>query len=227
MSQSRVITASFSSRLHLLLDEKNLTQRQLAEYAGVNEATVSRWLSGSVPSLESVQSVARKTGAPLAWLAFGEGSLEPRPQTIETFARHVREILLPRIDSIIERLNSIIMEPWLSETDFENFEAMQREFGQRRARLVQLVRSMEQLPSDDIPSIEKRLFGEEILDGSSLVDLRTKLCRMLFLDGSSTDDEMLLGMKSFLAEASWSRPPDPRAKAGPSKNRVPSKGAAK
>ena len=207
MSKSRAVTASFSSRLHQLLDEKGLTQRHLADYVGVNEATVSRWLSGSIPSLESVQSVARKTGAPLAWLAFGEGSLEQRPLTVETFASHMRKKILPRLDSIIERLDSILLEPWLSHVDFEDFDEMRGQFGQRRARLIQLIRSMEQLPSDDVPAIEKKLFGEEILDSSPLVDLRFKFCRMLFIDRSASDEEMLVKLKEYLSEASWSRPP--------------------
>lgn len=43
------ISSPFSENLQQVLKEKSLSQRKAAEIAGVNSATISQWLTGSMP----------------------------------------------------------------------------------------------------------------------------------------------------------------------------------
>ena len=50
---------SFIKKLSILLEEKNITQRELAEKINVTEVTISRYLSGErSPRIEIVSKIA-------------------------------------------------------------------------------------------------------------------------------------------------------------------------
>lgn len=52
-----------SKRLSLLLEEKNMTQRKLAEVIGVSEVTISRYLNGTRnPKIEIINDIATALG---------------------------------------------------------------------------------------------------------------------------------------------------------------------
>lgn len=69
----------FKQRLQMLIDSKNLTQREVAEALEINEARVSEWLSGKVesPRRTSIKNIAKMFSCDFEWLAHGIG--EPFP----------------------------------------------------------------------------------------------------------------------------------------------------
>jgi transcriptional regulator with XRE-family HTH domain len=48
------------SRLQALLEERDMTQRELAHRLGTGEATVSRWVRGLTPSENNRRRIARR-----------------------------------------------------------------------------------------------------------------------------------------------------------------------
>lgn len=60
---------SFIKKLSILLEEKNITQRELAEKINVTEVTISRYLSGErSPRIEIVSKIAEFFGVSIDYL---------------------------------------------------------------------------------------------------------------------------------------------------------------
>lgn len=63
----------FSQRLASILNEKKLTQQEVADFVGVRRQAVARWLNGtSEPDREKVQQLAKLVDMPPAYIMFGE-----------------------------------------------------------------------------------------------------------------------------------------------------------
>lgn len=59
---------NFHIRLHTLMDESNVTYKELALWMGVDVPTVSRWLNGaSTPDVYQFRQIARFFGMPYEW----------------------------------------------------------------------------------------------------------------------------------------------------------------
>lgn len=66
---------SFIKKLSILLEEKNITQRELAEKINVTEVTISRYLSGErSPRIEIVSKIAEFFGVSIDYL-LGKGEM--------------------------------------------------------------------------------------------------------------------------------------------------------
>ena len=57
----------FPERLNVLIRERHLTHREIAEVAGVSKAAVGQWLSGTVPNAGAVFRIARAFDKPMEW----------------------------------------------------------------------------------------------------------------------------------------------------------------
>ena len=67
---------SFIKKLSILLEEKNITQRELAEKINVTEVTISRYLSGErSPRIEIVNKIAEFFNVSIDYL-FGKEDLK-------------------------------------------------------------------------------------------------------------------------------------------------------
>jgi transcriptional regulator with XRE-family HTH domain len=66
---------TFKERLQRLIDEKKVSQREVSEVLGINEARVSEWLSGKVcsPRRTSIIRLAEYFGCSIEWLSTGIG----------------------------------------------------------------------------------------------------------------------------------------------------------
>jgi transcriptional regulator with XRE-family HTH domain len=193
MPEERSVTKGFGSRLHQFLDEMKVSQRQVSKWAGVTEASVSRWLDGSIPYPENLKSLAKESGVSFEWLAYGQGSLSPEIKGIDGFIERARKTIIPRLDSIAERLDWIIDQQWLTGTDQEKVWELKIHFATRRGKLVELLRIMEQLPADDVPAIQEALFGKlaSSTKGLPLVNDRMALAWLVGVNPAAGDDEIL------------------------------------
>ena len=53
----------FAKTLKVLLEQKNKTQRDLADYLGVSETAVSKWVSGgSMPRMDKIDAICEYLG---------------------------------------------------------------------------------------------------------------------------------------------------------------------
>jgi transcriptional regulator with XRE-family HTH domain len=73
--------AEFASRLNQTLARKGMTQASLAEAVGVSQASVSRWLGGTLPHPKKQMAICEALGVQHEWLVFG---LERPPQLVFT-----------------------------------------------------------------------------------------------------------------------------------------------
>lgn len=64
----------FVTRLKAIMQEKRLTQVQVAQMAGVRQATVSGWLKGTIksPGIETIKKLATALGISPRWLLYGD-----------------------------------------------------------------------------------------------------------------------------------------------------------
>jgi transcriptional regulator with XRE-family HTH domain len=76
-----LLCAGLGARLQGLRDERGLSQSSLAEATGLTRAGIGSIESGrTLPTVASVEQIARGLGVSAAWLAYGEGpQLLPRP----------------------------------------------------------------------------------------------------------------------------------------------------
>lgn len=81
----------FSKVLNQIITDRALTQKQVAELAGVSPSTINDWLCNVQPSnLLALKRLARALGVSLSYLLFEE--IETKPMSLdETFER--KEIL--------------------------------------------------------------------------------------------------------------------------------------
>lgn len=54
------------TRLRVWMKKSATTQDQLAEMVGTSQANISRWLGGSIPTVEHAVGLERVTGIPCA-----------------------------------------------------------------------------------------------------------------------------------------------------------------
>ena len=60
-------TSPFAERLKLLIRERDLTQREVAEVAGVTKNAVGKWIRGTVPGAGEVFKLAQAFQKPMEW----------------------------------------------------------------------------------------------------------------------------------------------------------------
>jgi hypothetical protein len=88
---------------------------------------------------------------------------------------------------------------------------------------------MEQLPADDIPAIEEKLFGRPVEDNNPLLDFRMHLCHLVGLENRNADDETILQQcRAFLNEVAKEKATKERIRlANAAKAREPATSAAR
>ena len=70
---ARQQSTTFAKALISLMDEKSITVRKAAEFAGVGASTINSWRSGSSPEdYHAVKKLAECLGVTLAFLLTGE-----------------------------------------------------------------------------------------------------------------------------------------------------------
>lgn len=81
---------TFKERLQYVIDEKKITQRDVADGIGVDEARLSVWLTGKVkkPHRTTVRKLAEFFDCDFKWLADNIGEPFPPTKTIEQFGKH-------------------------------------------------------------------------------------------------------------------------------------------
>ena len=63
---------TFDDRLRKALNDKNITQRQLARMTGLNESLISSYCRGiRMPRIKNARILACALGVTVEWLAFG------------------------------------------------------------------------------------------------------------------------------------------------------------
>ena len=63
-------------RLRQLMDERSVTQAELARVVGLSQMTVSRWLAGTKPNKQHIKRVAIHCDVEESWLLTGQGRKE-------------------------------------------------------------------------------------------------------------------------------------------------------
>jgi len=63
---------TFPERLELLLKQKKLTQRELAEYLNIRRPSVSDWKNGAFPRVDIAIKIAKKLGTTVEYLITGK-----------------------------------------------------------------------------------------------------------------------------------------------------------
>ncbi len=73
---------NFQNRLKLALKQSDLTQRDIANLAGISGSAITQWKSGTVqrPDAMSITPVARILNVEMAWLIEGIGAMRPSQQ---------------------------------------------------------------------------------------------------------------------------------------------------
>ena len=66
----------FSDNLQNAMDQNNLHQAGLASKVGVTQASVSKWLNGSIPRGDQLHLVSSALGVSMEWLLTGESGTE-------------------------------------------------------------------------------------------------------------------------------------------------------
>jgi len=67
---------SFATRLQAARTERGLKMRAVDERAGISPGTVRSLEAGTMPSLDTLELIAKALGVSPAWLAYGEGPRE-------------------------------------------------------------------------------------------------------------------------------------------------------
>jgi len=181
--------ATFKRRLILLMAEKGLSQNAVAEFAGVSQGTVSRWLSGSTPELENVTSLASKTEVPLSWLAYGEGHLKIDYKGVDGFIHRAKSRVIPRLSDVCQKLSALQDSDFFTPEEAGIIEDMRQALTSRRARLSACVEALENLPAEEEVAVCEILSKHYIQKQTDFV--RGDLCVALGLRGMATDDEIL------------------------------------
>ena len=86
---------SFIKKLSILLEEKNITQRELAEKINVTEVTISRYLSGErSPRIEIVSKIAEFFGVSIDSLLGKEetASLDTNDEKLMAFWEEYKDL---------------------------------------------------------------------------------------------------------------------------------------
>lgn len=86
---------SFIKKLSILLEEKNITQRELAEKINVTEVTISRYLSGErSPRIEIVSKIAEFFGVSIDFLLGKEetASIDTNDEKLMAFWEEYKDL---------------------------------------------------------------------------------------------------------------------------------------
>lgn len=191
--------ATFKRRLIHLMEEKGLSQIDVAEFAGVSQGTVSRWLAGSKPVLEKVTALASGAGVDLAWLAHGEGRLKIAHEGIDGFIHRAKTRVIPRLNEVRKKLDDLVEADFLPHEDREIIEEIGHKLNSRRLHLVECVAALEKLPADDDPLARELLSKiRSGYDGPDVPSKRQELCWLFDLTPYATDQEILDACRSAL-----------------------------
>lgn len=94
-----------ATNLVRLLDQKNRTQQELAEYVGVTQAAVSHWCSGlKTPRMNKIDKIAEFLGVPRSAI-LGTGTIKPPASgtvRIPVFSRVAAGIPIDAIEEIVD-----------------------------------------------------------------------------------------------------------------------------
>ena len=74
-------------RLHFMRLEKGLTQEQLAELAGTNQAVIQKIENGKSLRPRKIDQIAEVLDVNPAWLMFGDQKADPLPAEVVDIAR--------------------------------------------------------------------------------------------------------------------------------------------
>ena len=85
----------FGNRLKVLMEERRLTQLQVANAVGISRAAVGTWLQGTVPGAGEVFKLARAFNKPMEWF-FESIPYDPEPSNLD-FTQGPMEIPLDRV----------------------------------------------------------------------------------------------------------------------------------
>ncbi|MGM9601070.1 MAG: helix-turn-helix domain-containing protein [Faecousia sp.] len=97
---------TIGERIRFIMESNNLKQSGFAEALGVNQSSVSMWLSGkSNPSSQTIQQICDKFGYNPEWLSTGEGEPIRQKSRSDQLAAALGRIL-HRQDSASARLLS-------------------------------------------------------------------------------------------------------------------------
>ncbi len=84
-----------SKKIQWLIDQNDLKQSELAEIAGVTQATVSQYLAGSVPGATVLLKIAREFGLPMEWLVDDEMDIHHVDKAVrESISRYPLETVI-------------------------------------------------------------------------------------------------------------------------------------
>lgn len=79
----------FVKRLQILLEEKNINQKELANYVGVTEVTISRYMNGErKPRIEIVNKIAEVLDTTTDYLLGRSDAKNPEENKVITKAFH-------------------------------------------------------------------------------------------------------------------------------------------
>ena len=99
--------ARFLTRLRGLMEERGMTQKELAESVGVANATVTEWFKrGRSPLSEVLLIMPDALGVNGHWLLTGRGQREPpSDEAVEDSTREILEDLEARVSELKRRLD--------------------------------------------------------------------------------------------------------------------------
>lgn len=139
----------FSQRLQYLVDNKNISQIELAKEVDVTGAMVSKWLSGKVatPRRTTLQKLSTFFGCSIEWLVDGKG--KPFPTTQEPNAKD-QPATVPQQDETFSIKETLSMATELLESESEYKNALATNI-----RLFHQAFTME----NDMRYVEKELEG--------------------------------------------------------------------
>lgn len=91
---------SFAERLREMMGLRKLTQQSLADAVGVSQATVFKWLNGTLPRSGELYRLAKFLGKPMEWMMEGTPAAPMDKYTMNNVP-----MALLRADQIKEMIN--------------------------------------------------------------------------------------------------------------------------
>lgn len=99
------------------MKRRGVTQISLAEYAGVSQGAVSRWVNGSLPKADKIERIASCLGVSVEWL------LHQSESTLSEEAAEyvVTSNALERADRVERRMEAFQRVLAMSDEEIEKF----------------------------------------------------------------------------------------------------------
>lgn len=93
-------------KIEMLLKEKNMTQKELAQATSLTEASISRYISGErKPKLVTSQAIANALGVQLNDVLAPEDSIESKmDESIKIIARNADQLTIKQKETLIKAL---------------------------------------------------------------------------------------------------------------------------